>query len=44
MHSGVVVQKVVEYLAHKAQFQGAKASEDIPDFIERIPPEIALEV
>jgi len=41
---GAVGQKVVEYLAHKAQFQNAQAGEDIPDFLDRIPPEIALEL
>jgi hypothetical protein len=38
------VEKVVEYLSFKAQFQDPKPNEDIPDFLERIPPEIALEL
>jgi len=38
------VQKVVEYLAHKTQFMNAKSNEEIPDFADRIPPEIALEL
>ncbi|KAF8316115.1 POZ domain-containing protein [Clavulina sp. PMI_390] len=40
----VVAQKVVEYLCHKSQFQNAKSNEEVPDFQERIPPEIALEL
>jgi len=34
----------VEYLSFKAQFQSANSREDIPDFMERIAPEIALEL
>jgi hypothetical protein len=40
--SGAVVQKVVEYLAHKTQFLNAKPNEDIPEF--EVPLEIALEL
>ncbi|KAF9511625.1 hypothetical protein BS47DRAFT_1141389 [Hydnum rufescens UP504] len=43
-YRGAVVEKVVEYLSFKAQFQEPKPNEDIPDFQERIPPEIALEL
>lgn len=43
--SGAVVEKLLEYLAHKFVFdkyEGKPA--DIPDFGERIAPEIALEL
>ena len=42
--SGAIVEKVVEYLAHKAQYQNAGVKDDVPDFSERIPPELALEL
>ncbi|KDQ11543.1 hypothetical protein BOTBODRAFT_35215 [Botryobasidium botryosum FD-172 SS1] len=41
---GAVVEKAVEYLAYKAQYANAPQSVDIPDFTERIPPELALEL
>ncbi|KAG8843532.1 hypothetical protein FRB96_003923 [Tulasnella sp. 330] len=37
-----VAEKVVEYLAYKAQWSGQKGP--IPDFSQRVPPEIALEL
>ncbi|KAF8343060.1 uncharacterized protein EI90DRAFT_2988334 [Cantharellus anzutake] len=43
-HRGIVVEKVVEYLSFRAQSQNAAENEEIPDFLERIPPEIALEL
>jgi hypothetical protein len=39
-----VTEKFVEYLAYKATYDNAPPNEDIPDFIERIDPEIALEL
>ena len=40
---GEVLEKVIEYLHFKTKF-GAAADIDIPDFKNRIPPEIALEL
>ena len=40
---GAVVEKLVEYLAHKSIYE-KKAATDVPDFTERIAPEIALEL
>ena len=40
---GAVVDKLVEYLAHKSIYE-KKGATDIPDFTERIAPEIALEL
>ncbi|KIJ49149.1 hypothetical protein M422DRAFT_225771 [Sphaerobolus stellatus SS14] len=39
----VVAEKILEYLVFKAQYEKASAREDIPDFGERIVPELALE-
>jgi hypothetical protein len=39
-----VTEKFVEYLAYKATYENAPPNEDIPDFLERIDPEIALEL
>jgi len=41
----IVAEKVIEYLAHK-HYYTTKADKNvsIPDFQERIPPEIALEL
>ncbi|KAF8519797.1 BTB/POZ protein, partial [Hysterangium stoloniferum] len=39
----VVTEKVMEYLVFKAQYEKAGPGEDIPDFTERIVPELALE-
>jgi hypothetical protein len=39
-----VTEKFVEYLAYKATYENVQPNEDIPDFIERIAPEIALEL
>ncbi|ETW75315.1 hypothetical protein HETIRDRAFT_244312, partial [Heterobasidion irregulare TC 32-1] len=41
---GIVVEKVVEYLLYKTTYENTPAKVDIPDFFERIQPEIALEV
>lgn len=40
---GAVVDKLVEYLAHKSIYE-KKGATDIPDFTERVAPEIALEL
>ena len=40
---GAVVDKLVEYLAHKSIYE-KKGATDVPDFTERIAPEIALEL
>ena len=39
----MVAEKVMEYLVFKAQYENAGPKEDIPDFTERIVPELALE-
>ena len=39
-----VTEKFVEYLSYKATYENVQPNEDIPDFIERIAPEIALEL
>lgn len=39
-----MIEKAVEYLAHKHLYSKASPNESIPDFKERIPPEIALEL
>ncbi|KIP05739.1 hypothetical protein PHLGIDRAFT_107850 [Phlebiopsis gigantea 11061_1 CR5-6] len=41
---GVVVEKLCEYLQYKWTYERASPKEDIPDFSERIPPEVALEL
>jgi len=40
----VVVEKLLEYLTYKNLYMNASQREDIPDFQERIIPEIALEL
>lgn len=42
--SAVVTEKLVEYLSYKATYEHAPPKEDIPDFYERIMPEVALEL
>ncbi|EIM79677.1 uncharacterized protein STEHIDRAFT_69109, partial [Stereum hirsutum FP-91666 SS1] len=39
-----VAEKLVEYLSYKTTYESAGPKEDIPDFFERIMPEIALEL
>ncbi|TFK50536.1 POZ domain-containing protein [Heliocybe sulcata] len=39
-----VVEKLCEYMAYKAQYENTPPKEEIPDFTERIPPELALEL
>ncbi|KAH8109428.1 POZ domain-containing protein [Phellopilus nigrolimitatus] len=41
---GIVVEKMLEYLMYKKLYETAGPREDIPDFQERIIPEIALEL
>lgn len=42
--SAVVVEKLCEYLQYKTTYENVPPKEDIPDFSERIPPEIVLEL
>ena len=44
VRSAAVVEKVLEYLAFKKQYENAGPRDEIPDFQERIPPEVALEL
>ena len=39
-----VTEKFVEFLAYKASYENVQPNEEIPDFFERIAPEIALEL
>ncbi|KAI9451335.1 BTB/POZ protein [Russula earlei] len=39
-----VTEKFVEYLTYKATYENVPSNEEIPDFQERIAPEIALEL
>jgi transcription elongation factor B subunit 1 len=39
-----VVEKVIEYLTYKAAYANLGPKEDLPDFMERLPPELALEL
>jgi len=43
---GAVVEKVCEYMAFKAYYMSAAPNTEIPvnEFMERIPPEVALEL
>lgn len=41
---GAVLEKLLEYLSFKNLYEAAGRKEDIPDFQERIQPEIALEL
>ncbi|THH29319.1 hypothetical protein EUX98_g4860 [Antrodiella citrinella] len=41
---GVIVEKLCEYLTYKTLYEKAPPKEDIPDFMERLAPEIALEL
>lgn len=43
-HRAIVVEKLCEYLQYKQTYETAPAKEDIPEFTERIPPEVALEL
>ena len=39
-----MTEKFVEYLAYKTTYENVNPNEEIPDFFERIAPEIALEL
>ncbi|KAM5543822.1 hypothetical protein V8D89_002439 [Ganoderma adspersum] len=41
---GIIVEKLAEYLIYKSTYENAKKNEDIPDFQERVNPEISLEL
>ena len=45
-YRGAVVEKVCEYMAFKTYYDGVGSKEEIPvnEFMERIPPEFALEM
>ncbi|KAL1939315.1 hypothetical protein VTO73DRAFT_10118 [Trametes versicolor] len=40
----VIVEKLCEYLSYKSLYESAKKNEEIPDFQERVYPEISLEL
>ncbi|KZV61482.1 hypothetical protein PENSPDRAFT_619078 [Peniophora sp. CONT] len=40
----IVTEKVLEYLAYKTTYEKAGPKEEIPDFYERVMPELALEL
>ncbi|KAI0746375.1 POZ domain-containing protein [Daedaleopsis nitida] len=40
----VIVEKLSEYLTYKSLYESAKKNEEIPDFQERVYPEISLEL
>ena len=46
LYRGIVVEKLVEYMGFKAHYESVGSKEEIPvnDFMERIPPEIVLEL
>ncbi|TCD65373.1 hypothetical protein EIP91_002737 [Steccherinum ochraceum] len=41
---GIIVEKLCEYLTFKTLYEKVPPKEDIPDFMERLAPEIALEL
>lgn len=40
----IIIEKAMEYLAHKHLYGKAGPRDEVPDFQERIPPDIALEL
>lgn len=44
LHRGVILAKVIEYLAYKVQWSECLAEEVNEDFTDRIDPYIALEL
>ncbi|KAG5643629.1 hypothetical protein DXG03_000554 [Asterophora parasitica] len=46
MQRGIIVEKMLEYMAFRAHYETVGAKEDIPvhEFMERLPPEIVLEL
>jgi hypothetical protein len=45
-HSGIIVEKLLEYMTFKSHYENLSAKEEVPvtDFLERIPPELVLEL
>jgi transcription elongation factor B subunit 1 len=45
-YRGIIVEKLVEYMGFKAHYESVGSKEEIPvnDFMDRIPPEIVLEL
>lgn len=43
---GIIVEKMVEYMSFKTYYESVHPKEDVPvkEFLERIPPEIVLEL
>jgi transcription elongation factor B subunit 1 len=43
---GIIVEKLLEYMAFKAHYETVGPKEEIPvnEFMERLPPEIVLEL
>jgi transcription elongation factor B subunit 1 len=43
---GIITEKLVEYMCFKTHYESATSKEDIPanEFMERVPPEIVLEL
>ena len=43
---GIIVEKLLEYMAFRAHWESATRKEDPPvqEFMERLPPEIVLEL
>ena len=39
-----IVEKFTEFLAFKDVYRNAGPKDDVPDFLERLPPELALEL
>ncbi|KAF5379220.1 hypothetical protein D9615_005886 [Tricholomella constricta] len=46
MQRGIIVEKMLEYMAFRAHYETVGPKEDIPvhEFMERLPPEIVLEL
>jgi transcription elongation factor B subunit 1 len=42
--SAAVVETLLEYLTYKSIWEKSSGKEEIPDFMERIAPEVALEL
>ena len=40
----IVVERLCEYMQYKSTYETVAPKEDMPDFTERIPPEIVLEL
>ncbi|KAF8068877.1 BTB/POZ protein [Lyophyllum atratum] len=46
MQRGIIVEKMLEYMAFRAHYETVGPKEDIPvhEYMERLPPEIVLEL